>query len=193
MRTTKIVQCAAGCTLASAALTAAAAAGAGELDPAGEIGAYFHVSPGAAGKLKNQPIQLSPGISFAVGRTVRYHLLVGYSYIDLGVGGVSGFEARPAILGIPLTLTSSESMAFAIEPLIDIIGVEGYFVDGSALFMFESGLGIQAVLNFKHAFVALGPQFQFRFAGAGGAGANAFGGTGLGFNIPIRLTGGLRF
>lgn len=165
-----------------------------ELRSRGEFGGYFTISPGLAGRARNPAVQISPGLSFAVGRTVRYHLSVGYSHMSFQGGSLNGLDVRPAGIGIPIHLMSTPDFAFAIEPLIDIIGVQGYFGGGAAAFMFSSGVGVQAIMNFKHAYVSIAPlNLQFQYLGVAGGGGMTLSGADFGLNMPIRLSGGLRF
>lgn len=165
-----------------------------ELRSSGEFGGYFTISPGLAGNARNPAVQISPGLSFAVGRTVRYHLSVGYSHMGFQGGSLNGLDVRPAGIGIPIHLMSTPDFGFAIEPLIDIIGVQGYFGGGAAAFLFSSGVGVQAIMNFKHAYVSIAPlNLQFQYLGVAGGSGITVSGAGFGLNMPIRLSGGLRF
>lgn len=164
----------------------------------GELGAFLGFVPGVAGNAKNAGFQITPGLAFAIGRTVRYHLTFAYSHMIVSVNGqsfgINGFDLRPLTLGIPIHVNSWEDVGLDIEPLIDLVGMHAYFGGGAAAYLFSSGLGVQAVVNFKHAFISIAPlNFQFQYAAVGTFGGNSAGGTGFGLNMPVRLGGGLRF
>lgn len=103
----------------------------------------------------------------------------------------NGIDLRPATIGIPFLISSSGGISFAIEPLIDIIGMQGYFGNGGGLFLFSSGVGVQAIMNFERAYVSIAPlNLQFQYLGVT---TDGDAGGGFGLNMPIRLSGGLRF
>jgi hypothetical protein len=156
----------------------------------GEFGLYFAIAPGVVGDLRNGPVQISPGLSLAAGSVVRYHLLVGFAHLD----PLNGFDVQPLTFGFPIHVVGSRDLEFAIEPLLNLVELEAYFTGSAAAFLFESGAGLQAVFNFRVGFVSISPlNFQFRYAiVATGPGVLAAG-TGFGMNMPIRITGGVRF
>lgn len=170
-----------------------------ELRSSGEFGAYFGIVPGVVGNARNPGLEVTPGLSLAVGRTVRYHLTFGYAHMFLNVGngvtaGINGIDLRPATLGIPIHIQSWEDVGLAIEPLIDVFGMQGYFGGGAALFLFSSGFGAQAVVNFRQAYISFAPiNLQFQYLLVGSAPGGSLAGTGFGLNMPVRLSGGLRF
>lgn len=175
-----------------AALTLAAASPARAQDDdgyrsGGELGGYFLIAPGAAGTLRNTTL-ISPGFMLAAGSRVRYHLRIGFGHMS----GSSGVSADLVTLGIPIHVYTHESFGIAVEPLINILGVDSYFTPAISVWP-HSGFGVQAVMNFRKAFVALSPlNFQFRFLTVSEATANPVA-TGFGLNMPIRVSGGMRF
>jgi hypothetical protein len=158
--------------------------------PLGELGVYGGVTPGVVGDLRNGALQWTVGLHLAAGSAVRYHLDVGYARID----PLNGLDLQPLTLGFPIIIGRSRDFAFAIEPLINIVEMEAYFTDAASAFLFESGVGLQAVMNFGAGFLAISPiNLQFRYAVVG-AGAGAFvAGTGFGMNWPVRASAGVRF
>jgi hypothetical protein len=167
---------------------------AAKLKSSGEFGAFFGVVPGVAGGFANPAVQITPGLSFAAGNTVRYHLTFAYSRMSVEGRSANGIDVRPLTLGFPIHIASSASAGFAIEPLLDLIGVQAYFGPGGSVGIFSSGVGVQGVVNFKSAYISLAPlNFQFQYAAVGSANSGSASGGGFGFNMPIRISGGLRF
>jgi hypothetical protein len=163
----------------------------------GEIGVVFGVVPGVAGGFANPGLQLTPGLSLAVGERVRWHATFGYSRLthisSTSSRGLNGIDLRPLTIGFPLHLDTGSSVGFAIEPLIDLVGMQTYFAPNGAAFIFASGVGVQGVLNFKSAYISIAPlNLQFQYAGAT-TGGNALSGAGFGLNMPVRFSAGARF
>lgn len=167
------------------------------LKSSGEIGVLFGVVPGVVGGFANPALQITPGLSLAVGSSVRYHLTFAYSRLT-DVPGTShqfnGFDVRPLTIGFPVHVMSGDGVGIAIEPLLDLIGMHAYFGKRGAAYLFSSGVGVQGVLNFKRVYVSFAPlNFQFQYAGVGAASGTTLSGGGFGLNMPIRLSAGMRF
>jgi hypothetical protein len=154
-----------------------------------EIGLSFAVTPGLSGALQNPSVLMSPGLAFTLGHTIRYHFNASYSYMS----DHHGVDIQPITIGIPIHLmTTPDVVGFAIEPVVNIIGVELYFGGDGVSYLFETGVGLQGVLNFESVYFAISPlNLQLRFLAGGGVLPE--GGFGFGLNLPIRVAGGLRF
>ncbi len=166
------------------------------LRSSGEIGVMFGIVPGVAGDFANPGVQLTPGLSLALGHSVRWHLTFAYSRLAISGSSsvaVNGFDLRPATIGFPIHLPVGKSIGFAIEPLVDLIGMQAYFGSGGAAYIFSSGVGVQAVLNFQSVYLSVAPlnlQFQYLATTSGSGSAS---GGGFGLNMPVRFSTGLRF
>lgn len=171
--------------------------GSQSLKPSGELGLFIGMVPGVAGEFANPSMQVTPGISFAAGGSIRYHLTFAYSHLSRFSGassGIDGFDLRPLTLGFPSLIASGEGVGFAIEPLLDLIGMQAYFGHGAAAYFFSSGVGLQGVLNFRTGYISLAPfNLQFQYAGVSTGNSASVSGTGFGLNMPVRLSAGLRF
>lgn len=196
MPTKRILSLASGSALALAAMSYSRPSQADidsqadlEKKSGGEIGLYLGITPGIALPLQNPSVVISPGLAVTAGHGVRYHLRVGYSYLE----GRHGIDIQPATIGVPIHVVSTRDIGFAIEPTLSIIGAELYFGGGGVSVLFESGIGVQGVLNFESAYIAVSPlNLQARYLMVGDVlpGAPTFG---IGLNLPFRFAGGLRF
>jgi hypothetical protein len=190
MRSIKVSKSLCAAVLLLSVSASAPALAADDLQPRSEFGVYFQATPGVAGPLMNPSVQLSPGLSFATGHFVRYHLLAGYSRL----GDLNGIDIMPLMLGLYFEVARGSNVSFAIEPLLNVIETEGYFLPGGSLWVFESGVGVQGVLNIGNFFLAIAPlNLNFRYAVVGTSSSSLSAGTGFGLNMPIRGTLGFRF
>jgi hypothetical protein len=196
MHTKRILSLASGSVLALAAMSYSRPSQAdiglhADLDKksGGEIGLYLGITPGIVGDLQNPSVVISPGLTLTVGSAVRYHLTLGYSYLE----GSHGIDIQPLTIGVPIHVTSTRDVGFAIEPTLSILGGELYFGESGPSFLFESGIGLQAIVNFESVYIAASPlNLQVRYLMIGDIlpGAPTFG---VGLNLPFRLAAGLRF
>lgn len=163
----------------------------------GEIGFFFGAVPGVLGDYANPSLQITPGVSVAAGDTVRYHITVAYSQLSAIRGtyhAVRGIDLRPLTLGFPVHVATGDGVSFAIEPLLELVGMQAYFGNRGAAYLFSSGVGLQGVFNFKSAYISVAPlNLQLQYAAVGKGQGGSQGGTGFGLNTPLRLSFGVRF
>lgn len=184
----------------------------------GEFGGYFMLVPGVEGKLANGGVGVSIGPAVAVGKRIRYHAALGFMHIgglsaaystsvssnpDCGTDaygyyqgdctstkamGTNGFALDAATLGVPIAITEG-SVGFAVEPVVQVLEWDLLFGD-ETMMMWQTGFGVQAVLNYGSFFAAARPfaaQFRYLVFRSGEFD------SGIGVNWPVRLDAGLRF
>jgi hypothetical protein len=140
---------------------------------------------GIGGKLDNPSpsYNLAVDMGFPTGRTMRYHVEIGYQNLN----DYSGLRVAPLTLGYEIPIEQRflpPEVQLDVEILLGIISAEVLFNEGYSISL-ASNLRAQVVLSYEMFFAALTPiGFEVRYAyGVESVGIR----TGAGVNWPFHL------